>query len=215
MTIQLLTLVVVLANVLGAVMALPQAHKLLRNRSVEGVSVTWAAASAAVNACWAVYAVGVGDLGILPVSIISVGSYTAIGLGIVHFSPTPATRLLLPATAAAVVVTTIPLLALLVGGWLAAGLALGALYGVQLLPAVVAVYRAVDVSGVSAATWVLAFVEAALWGVYGYTIRDAGLLTLAGTGLGMSSLVMARLVVQRPSRLRVALASTATDFATV
>ncbi len=72
----------------------------------------------------------------------------------------------------------------------------------QLSPAVVAVYRAPDVSGVSAATWGIAFAEAALWGIYGLARLDAGLITLAVTGLVMSALVLARLLLRRPRRQR-------------
>jgi hypothetical protein len=97
-------------------------------------------------------------------------------------------------------VTTVPVLAWAIGGWIIAGVALGALYGVQLSPAVAAVYRTADVSGVSLATWVLAAAEAALWGIYGTATLDIGLLTLAGTGVFMSCLVLARLFIRRPRR---------------
>lgn len=192
-----LTLVVLMANFLGAAMAMPQARKLLRTRQVAGVSLTWAAVSIAVNAGWAIYGVAVAELAIVPVSIISVGSYAVIGATVVRCSATPARQLVAGAAPATFAVTAIPVLALLVGGWSTAGIALGALYGVQLSPAVVAVYRAADVSGVSIATWVIAFAEAALWGIYGWAGIDVGLLTLAGTGVVMSSLVLARLLLGR------------------
>lgn len=195
-----LTMVAIMANVLGAAMALPQTRKLLSTRSVEGVSITWAAASATVNACWIVYGFGVGDLGIVPVSIVSVIAYIIIGVGIYRFSPTSGRHVVVPAIVTGVVVMTVPLIALLVGGWVAAGLALGVLYGVQLLPAVVTVYRTVDVSGVSLATWVIAVVEAVLWGFYGLANVDAGLIALAVTGTMMSSLVLARLLLRRSRR---------------
>jgi hypothetical protein len=53
---------------------------------------------------------------------------------------------------------------------------------------------------VSSATWIIAFVEAALWGVYGLGRADAGLLSLAASGMFMASLVLIRLVVRRPRR---------------
>ena len=201
-----LMLVVIAANILGAAMAVPQARKLLRTRRTDGVSVTWATVSASVNAWWGVYGVAIDDYSIVPVSVVAVVSYLVIAVGVVHFSPTPAIELVLPAFGAVVVVSTIPLVALALDGWATAGVVLGALYGVQLLPAVIAVYRAADVSGVAAATWVIAFVEAALWGVYGYANVDVGLVTLAGTGVTMSSLVLVRLVVRRPRRAGVSLA---------
>jgi hypothetical protein len=49
---------------------------------------------------------------------------------------------------------------------------------------------------------VIAFVEATLWGVYGFARADAGLVTLAATGLAMSTLVLVRLLLRRPRRAR-------------
>lgn len=202
MTMQLtvMMLIVIAANVLGAAMAAPQARKLSRTRRVDGVSVTWAAVSAVVNAWWAVYALGVGDLSILPVSLLAAAAYIVIAVGICRFSSAPTGPVLAPALITAGAVTTVPMLAWAVGGWTVAGIALGALYGVQLSPAVASVYRSADVSGVSLATWVLAAAEAALWGVYGAATLDIGLLTLAGTGVFMSCLVLVRLFIRRPRR---------------
>ena len=200
MTFETMTLVVIAANVLGAAMALPQARKLLRNRSVDGVSVSWAAMSATVNAWWGVYGVGIGDWSIVPVSVVSVLAYLVIAATIVRFTPTSALRLLARAVGAAAAFSAIPTVALVIDGWVTAGVVLGALYGIQLFPAVVTVYRVVDVGGVSLATWVIAFVEAGLWGAYGIGKLDVGLMALASTGLFMSSLVLVRLFVRRPRR---------------
>lgn len=193
--------VVAAANLLGAAMALPQARKLSRDRRVHGVSVTWAAASITVNAWWIAYGLGAGDLGIVPVSVVSVTAYLVITVCVTRFSPIPARSALAPALAAGLAMTAIPLTTLLVAGWVVTGIALGALYGVQLAPAVVAVYRVVDVRGVSLATWLIAFAEAGLWGVYGLAGRDVGLMALAATGLLMSSLVLPRLLARRPRRV--------------
>ena len=199
---ELLTAVVVAANVLGGAMALPQAAKLIRNRRVDGVSPVWAGISVAVNAWWAVYGLGIGDVSIVPVSVVSVMAYLAITVALVRYGEASPIRTIGLMAGSGAVVALVPLLALVVDGWSAAGVVLGALYGVQLSPAVVTVYRAPDVSGVSAATWGIAFAEAALWGVYGFARLDAGLLTLAATGLAMSALVLARLFLRRPRRQR-------------
>lgn len=192
-----LTLVVVSANVFGVAMAVPQAHKILRSRRVDGVSLTWATASGVVNAWWGAYGLGVGDVGILPVSIVSVMAYVLIGVSVVRYSPTRAAELLRPALATGAAMTAVPLVTLVIEGWVATGVVLGALYGVQLSPAVIAVYRSADVSGVSLSTWVFAFAEAVLWGVYGVAGLDAGLIALAFAGTTMSALVLARLFVRR------------------
>ena len=197
MELSLLTTVVIAANVLGGAMALPQAIKLVRSRRVDGVSALWAGISATVNAWWAAYGLGIGDLSIVPVSIVSVMAYLAIAVALVRFGSAPSLRSATIVAGSAVLISAVPALALVIGGWATAGIVLGALYGVQLSPAVVAVYRAPDVSGVSAATWSIAFAEAVLWGVYGIARPDIGLITLAATGLAMSTLVLARLVLRR------------------
>ncbi len=199
-TVNTLTLVVIAANALGAAMAVPQATKLLRERCADGVSLTWAAVSVAVNGWWGVYGLGVGDWSILPVSVISVLAYLVIAIGVVRFSTAPTWTLLRTAVAATLAIGAVPLVAVMLDGWVTAGIVLGALYGVQLSPAVVTVYRAIDVSGVSLATWLMAFAEAVLWGVYGLAHLDVGLITLAATGTFMSTLVLARLFVRRPRR---------------
>lgn len=200
MSFDALTLVVVAANVLGGAMALPQAAKLVRSRRVDGVSPIWAGISAAANGWWVAYGLGTGDLGIVPVSVVSVTAYLAIAGYLVRFRTAPPARTAAVVALSALGIAVVPLLPLAIGGWAACGVALGALYGVQLSPAVVAVHRAPDVSGVSATTWALAFLEAGLWGVYGFARVDVGLLSLAATGLAMSALVLVRLYARRPRR---------------
>lgn len=196
----LLTFAVIAANVLGAAMALPQAAKLLRSRHVGGVSAGWAGMSASVNAWWGVYGIAVGDPAIVPVSVASVMAYSVIAVALVRFRAGSRRAALAPITAGFAALGVVPLAAYAIGGWTSAGIALGALYGVQLTPAVVAVHRTPDVSGVSAATWVIALAEALLWGGYGLARVDAGLLALATTGTVMSAIVLVRLFVRRPRR---------------
>ncbi len=193
-----ITLVVVAATALGGAMAVPQAWKITRSRSTRGVSGAWSAISAALNAWWAAYAIGTGDWAIFPVAAISVIAYLVIASALVRYDdarPAATIRTMLTASFA---IGTVPLIAVAVGGWVVAGVVLGALYGVQLSPAVVAVYRAADVSGVSTATWVLALAEAVLWGVYGIARIDLGIVALAVTGSAASILVLARLLARRP-----------------
>lgn len=202
MSLDTLTWTVIAANILGAAMAVPQAVKLLRSRHAAGVSPGWAGMSATVNAWWGAYGLGVGEWSIVPVSFVSVMSYLVIAVAIVRYRAGSATSVLLPLGASTVLIGLVPVAALALGGWATAGVTLGALYGVQLSPAVVEVYRSVDVSGVSVATWAMALVEALLWGVYGIARLDAGLLALAITGTIMSSVVLVRLAMRRPRRDR-------------
>lgn len=200
MSVSLLMLVLVAANLLGAAMAVPQAWKILRTGTSGGVSLSWAALSATVNAGWGWYGFGVGDLGIVPVSLASVLAYLLIALLVARHRRQRSA--IVRATVAAVAGALSVALAGWLAGWPAVGIALGALYAVQLSPAVVSVYRTFDVSGVSVSTWVIGFVEAVLWGVYGLVRLDIGLMALAVGGVFMTGLVLARLAVRRPRRLR-------------
>ena len=89
----------------------------------------------------------------------------------------------------------IPLPFLIIGGWPLAAIAVGLSYGIQLLPAVVSACRTRDLVGVSASTWLIAWVEAGLWLVYGLGVGDMA-LTLAGVvGVAMASIILARLAL--------------------
>lgn len=198
----MMTLVVIAATILGGAMAVPQAWKVVRTRSTRGVSGVWAAVSTTINLWWAAYAFGVGDIAIFPVAAISVMAYLVITTAIVRYGDHPARSIVVPMALCSTAIALIPLAALALGGWTVAGLVLGALYGVQLSPAVLAVYRSADVSGVSIATWALALAEAVLWGAYGIVRVDAGIVALAVTGSIASSLVLARLFARRPRRER-------------
>ena len=89
----------------------------------------------------------------------------------------------------------IPLPFLVFGGWASAGLAVGLCYGVQLLPAVVAVLRSPALGGVSAATWLIAWIESMLWLVYGVAIVDVALVVAGVVGVAMSSVILVKLSV--------------------
>ncbi len=188
----LLNFLVVIATVLGSWMAFPQARRIARTRRVDGVSATWIGVSLAINGWWFAYGLIAGVWALVPVSIISLVLYGVIAWFFVRSVGRPA----LPGLALGVFgLGMIPLPFLLVGGWEFAGVAVGLSYGVQLLPAVVASLRTSALSGVSSTTWIIAFVEAALWLVYGLGVGDIA-LTLAGlVGVVMSSVILARLAV--------------------
>jgi uncharacterized protein with PQ loop repeat len=207
-----LNLLVVVATVLGSWMAFPQARRIARTRRVDGVSPTWIGVSLAINGWWLTYGLVVGVWALVPVSIVSLLLYGVMAWCFVRSVGRPA----LPAMALGVFgLGMVPLPFLVVGGWELAGVAVGLSYGVQLLPAVVASLRTTSLSGVSSATWIIAFVEAALWLVYGLGVGDVA-LTLAGTiGMALASVILTRLAVtgHRPfvvlhPRRRLELAST-------
>jgi uncharacterized protein with PQ loop repeat len=195
MPISVVVLVAAVANTLGSMMTLPQVVRLARTKQVAGVSATWAALSMVVNAWWLVYGLAVRDPGIVPVSLLAALAYLVILITLHRLEgATISTSLLGPVAG----VVALPALGLVLGGWDAAGVVLGALYGVQLAPAVITAFRSRDVAGIAPGTWLLAWVEASLWGIYGVARDDAGLVVLSVMGVLMSSAVLARLAWRAP-----------------
>jgi uncharacterized protein with PQ loop repeat len=188
----LLNLLVVVATVLGSWMAFPQARRIARTRRVDGVSATWIGVSLAINGWWLTYGIVADVWALIPVSFVSLLLYGVMA----WFFVGSVGRAALPGLALGVFgLGMVPLPFLVVGGWELAGVAVGLSYGVQLLPAVIASLRTSMLSGVSSTTWIIAFVEAALWLVYGIGVGDVA-LTLAGVvGVSMASVILARLAV--------------------
>jgi uncharacterized protein with PQ loop repeat len=188
----IINLLVVVATVLGSWMAFPQARRLARTRRVEGVSAVWIGVSSAINGWWLAYGLVAGVWAIVPVSVISLLLY---GTMAVVYLATVGRSAIAPMALGAFVLGMVPLPFLIAGGWTLAAIAVGLSYGIQLLPAVVAACRTSDLIGVSAATWLIAWAEAALWLVYGVVVGDVA-LTLAGiVGVTMASIILTRLVV--------------------
>ena len=96
----------------------------------------------------------------------------------------------------------VPLPFLVVGGWELAGLAVGLCYGLQLLPAVVAVLRTRALAGVSAATWLIAWTESMLWLVYGLGVTDPALIVAGTIGVAMSTVIVVAFGDHRTSAAR-------------
>lgn len=207
-----LNLLVVVATVLGSWMAFPQARRIARTRRVDGVSSAWIGVSLAINGWWLTYGLVVGVWALIPVSVVSLLLYGVMAWYFVRTVGRPA----LAGMALGVFgLGMVPLPFLVVGGWQLAGVAVGLSYGVQLLPAVVASLRTRVLSGVSSATWIIAFVEAALWLVYGLGVGDIALILAGSVGMALASVILARLAVtgHRPfvvlhPRRRLELAST-------
>jgi uncharacterized protein with PQ loop repeat len=188
----LLTSIVVVATVLGSWMAFPQARRIARTRQVDGVSPTWIGVSLAINGWWLTYGVVVGVWALVPVSVVSLMLYGVMG----WFYVRSVGRSALSGLAVGVFgLGMVPLPFLVVGGWELAGVAVGLSYGVQLMPAVVASLRTTLLSGVSSATWIIAFVEAALWLAYGLGVGDVALTLAGGVGMLLASVILTRLAV--------------------
>jgi uncharacterized protein with PQ loop repeat len=188
----LLNLLVIIATLLGSWMAFPQARRLARTRRVEGVSAVWIGVSLAINGWWLTYGLVAGVWALVPVSAISLVLYASMAAIYVGTVGRPA----LPGLSVGFFgLGMFPLPFLIIGGWQLAAIAVGLSYGIQLVPAVVSACRTRDLVGVSASTWLIAWVEAGLWLVYGLGVGDLA-LTLAGiVGMMMSSIILARLAV--------------------
>jgi uncharacterized protein with PQ loop repeat len=201
-----ITSLLVVANVMGAGMAYPQASRIVRTRSIAGVSGVWAGVSLSMNLWWLAYGL-VEDLwGLIPVSAIAAVLY---GVIIVAYVREAGRRSLVGVGVGLFVLGLVPLPFLALGGWTVAGLAIGICYGMQLVPAVVESCRSRDLSGVASSTWIMAWIEAAIWFGYGVFVSDAALLAGGLSGTVMSGLILGRLAVTGhrpfvPSRRRMA-----------
>jgi uncharacterized protein with PQ loop repeat len=181
-----LNLVIVSANVLGGAMAFPQAARLVRTRRVEGLSGAWVGISVAMNIWWFAYGVAAQRWALLPVSLASILLYGTIAAVLLRSGRRRSVL-------AAFGVVVVPLPVLVVGGWTATGVVIGLGYGVQLLPAVVSAFRTVDLRGVAFGTWLIAWVESLLWGIYGWATADVGIVVAGLLGIAMSGLILGRL----------------------
>ncbi|MFT4867072.1 MAG: hypothetical protein ACI9CV_001631 [Ilumatobacter sp.] len=188
----ILNLVVVAASVLGSGMAFPQARRLMKTRSVEGVSPVWIGVSMAINAWWTAYAITTPLWALLPVSSVSFLLYASIAI---LYVKTVGVRSLGGMATGAFGLGMVPLPFLLAAGWELAGLAIGLCYGLQLAPAVVAAHRTRALDGVSAGTWNMSFVEALLWLVYGLAVADAALIAGGAAGIVMAGAILLRLAL--------------------
>lgn len=202
----LVTLLAVAATVLGSAMGLPQARRIVRTRRVDGVSAAWIGVSVALNGWWIAYAVATGLWLVLPVSAVSLAFYATMAI---VFIRTVGVRSLLGLGVGAGLLGMVPLPFLLGGGWTLAGVAIGLSYGLQLLPAVVGVYRTRRLGGVSVGTWTICLLEAVLWLGVGLGVADLPVIVSGITGAAMAAMILVRLAVtghvsrpRVPARLR-------------
>lgn len=179
------------ANTLAAVFLVPQLVRLVRHRDVAGVSATWIALGIVTNTVWVLY---LGRLGLwagVPAPALALVTYALMLLVVARLERH---RIWLGASIAYLVsMAGIGHL----GGEGALGLVLALSPTIQILPALVAVFRESRPSGVSPATWLLGTGEATLWGAFGWLVHDLalvgyGLLTTTG-----SVLILARWLVVR------------------
>ncbi len=201
MTAVFVTTMIVVANVMGAGMAYPQAARLVRTRNIDGVSGVWAGVSFSMNVWWLWYGLANDLWGLVPVSGVAAVLYVVIAVTYVREVGRGA---IMPLVVGGAVLGMAPLPFLVIGGWDVAGLAIGLCYGMQLVPAVVAACRTRALDGVAAATWIMAWIEAVIWLVYGVFVDDAALLAGGVSGALMASVILTRLAAtgHQPFRVR-------------
>lgn len=130
-----MTVLLVVANVMGAGMIVPQVVRLHRLRSADGISGIWIGVGISMNSWWTAYGLAESLWGILPVSIAAAALYLVMAgqyLGLLG-------RLALrPLFVGVLLLGLAPMPFLAIGGWDTAGLVVGLAYAVQFTPAAVA-----------------------------------------------------------------------------
>lgn len=176
--------VTALAVVVALAHPVPQVVRVLRTRSVAGVSgpTTWL--GFAINSAWVTYGVA---RGLLPVAVLSgayVMGYVVVGVLLVRRGNRRGIG--------AGVLAAIGLAALVVvGGWAALGTVLALAVLPQFLPQVVEAWRADDLTGLAPGTYLIALVDGLVWGGFGAVAGDRPLVLY---GVIMCSVAVAVLV---------------------
>jgi uncharacterized protein with PQ loop repeat len=189
-----MTLLLVVANVMGAGMIVPQVLRLHRVRSADGVSGVWIGVGIAMNSWWIAYGLAESLWGILPVSIAAAALYLVMASQYLGLLGRPGLR---PLLAGLFLLGLVPMPFLAVGGWAIAGLVVGLAYAIQFSPAALAALRSDELSGVSSVTWSMAWVEAVIWVIYGLSTGDAALLVGGTGGTLAATVILVRLAVVR------------------
>ncbi len=186
-----MSVLLIIANVLGTGMIVPQLVRLHRRRVTDGVSGLWVGVGVAMNLWWLGYGLQAGLWGLIPVSAIAGLLYLSIARGLLSLGGTAAAP---PMAIGAFGLGLLPLPFLLIGGWELAGVAIGFCYGLQFLPAAVTAIRSDHIGGISPTTWIMAWVEAVIWLIYGISVVDRALIVGGSGGALMATIILFRLI---------------------
>ena len=157
------------AVVLALTQPVPQIIRVLRTRSVAGVSgaTTWL--GFAINTAWVAYGVA---RGLLPVALLStayVVGYLVVGVLLVRGGNRTGIG-----TAALVGAGLAALAA--IGGWVALGTVLALAVAVQFLPQVREAWTGDDLTGLAPGTYVVSGLDGIVWGGFGLLVSDGPLV---------------------------------------
>ena len=189
--------VTVIAVVLALTQPVPQIVRVLRTRSVAGVSgpTTWL--GLAINVAWVAYGVG---RGLVPVAVLSgayVAGYVAVGVLLLRNGNRKGVGTALAAAAGLVALTS-------VGGWVALGTVLALSVAVQFLPQVIEAWTSDDLTGLAPGTYVVSGLDGIVWGGFGLLVADGPLVLY---GVVMCSVAVLVLVPRARWARRVELAT--------
>lgn len=157
------------AVVLALTQPVPQIIRVLRTRSVAGVSgpTTWLGFT--INLAWVAYGVA---RGLLPVAVLStayVAGYVAVGALLVRGGNRRGIGTGLLAGGGLVGLTA-------VGGWVALGTVLALAVAVQFLPQVIEAWTSDDLTGLAPGTYVVCGLDGIVWGGFGLLVGDGPLV---------------------------------------
>ncbi|HEU5081738.1 MAG TPA: PQ-loop repeat-containing protein [Acidimicrobiales bacterium] len=177
-------LVTAFAVVLACTQPVPQIIRLVRTRSVAGVSgpTTWL--GFAINVAWASYGIARGLLPVAVLSLAYVAGYIAVGALLVKGGNRRGVGVALAAGAGLAALTA-------VGGWVALGTVLALAVLPQFLPQVVEAWTADDLTGLAPGTYVVGALDGVVWGGFGLLVADGPLVLY---GVVMCSVAAAVLV---------------------
>lgn len=187
---QLLTALLVIANITGAGMIVPQVLRLHRTRRADGLSPAWVGVGIVLNTWWLAYGISQALWGLVPVSVGALVLYLAIAAQLRTIAGSSA---LVQVGRGMVVPVLGPLPFFLFGGWQGAGVAIGCAYAIQFSPAAWTAVRSAVVDGISPLTWSMALVEAAIWSVYAVEEADVALGIGGAGGTVLSLVILGRL----------------------
>ena len=176
-----------LAACLALSQPVPQIVRLVRTRSVQGVSgpTTWLGLT--INAGWVTFGIARGLVPVAVLSLAYVVGYSAIAYLLLRGGNRSG---LVTATvsAAAIVATAVAF------GWTVLGTALALTVAVQFIPQVALAWRGADLTALSAGTYVVCGLDGIVWGGYGILHAEAPLVLY---GLVMTSVAVLVLVPKR------------------
>ena len=140
-----LSSMLVVANIMGAGMIVPQVVRLRRYRNTRGISASWIGVGLAMNLWWVAYGLASGLWGIIPVSAVAFLLYLVMTAQYAGINGTTSLR---GCVTGMVGVGIVPLPALILDGWATAGVVVGLCYAVQFAPAALTALRSDQLDGV-------------------------------------------------------------------